>query len=515
MMGSVSFGDVTLTRDWTQENIARGAAALASLGGGKGDGIAVMMRNEPGFIEASMAASYLGAYSIPVNWHAVPADLAHILSDSGAKVLVIHADMLPAVSSGIGPNVQVVVVETPPEVVAAYGIDPAAASVPEGCTNWLALRATSEPRSAPSEPVLQVIFYTSGTTGKPKGIKRFLDAQQFAVLGKVMARSYGLFGDHADPETISTVVTGPMYHGLPNGHAHFCYRAGANITIMPRFDPEGLLRLIEEKRVTHLNLVPIMFHRLLALPEEMRRKYDLSSLRFVGHAAAPISPTTKRAMIEWWGPIIHEYYGATEVGNVAFCTSEEWLAHPGTVGKVPEGTQVRIVDDHGRGVPAGETGHIACRIDGMGDMTYLNQEDARRDIELVPGFITAGDIGYFDADGFLFICDRSKDMIISGGVNIYPAQIEAALLRMPGVSDCAVFGIPNEEFGESVHAVIEPAVGASLDAEAVKEFLRQHVAGFMIPKSIDFATGLPRDDSGKFFKRKLREPFWQDVNRRI
>lgn len=514
-MGSISCGDVTLSTQQFNDRVARGATALASLGVNRGDGIAILMRNEPTFIEASMAASSLGAYTVPINWHAVVEDVRYILEDSGAKVLVAHPDLFEAIRGGVPANVTVALSATPPAVRSAYPVDEAAAAVPEGALDWAALRDASSSRTEPPAKLFQIIFYTSGTTGRPKGVKRLLNEKEAETIAQVMARSYGFLGQYGSPEEISTVVTGPMYHGLPNGHANFCVRAGAHITIMPRFDPEQLLRIIEEKRVTHLNMVPIMFYRLLRLPEEVRNKYDLSSLRYVVHGAAPISPAIKREMIAWWGNVINEYYGATEIGNVAFCTSEEWLAHPGTVGKAPQGTEIRIVDSEGRSLPPGEVGEIVCRINGAGDMTYLNNEESRRGIELVPGFISAGDVGYLDEDGFLFICDRGKDMIISGGVNIYPAQIEAVLHKMPGVADCAVFGIPDEEFGESVHAVIEPAPGATLGVSDVKAYLRQHIPGYMVPKSVDFAHDLPREESGKLFKRKLREPFWAGAGRRI
>jgi long-chain acyl-CoA synthetase len=313
---------------------------------------------------------------------------------------------------------------------------------------------------------------------------------------------------------VVTVVTGPMYHSAPNAYGLFAARAGGTVILQPRFDPEELLQLIEAHRVTHLHMVPIMFHRLLKLPEEVKRKYDLSSLKFVVHAAAPCPPPTKREMIEWWGPVIEEYYGATEVGIVVSCNSQEWLAHPGTVGRpIPE-ADVRIIDKDGNDVPQGEVGEVVSRNRLINDFTYHGDDAKRRDTEKV-GLIAPGDIGYFDKDGFLYLCDRAKDMIISGGVNIYPAEIEAELLKMPGVADCAVFGIPDEEYGEAICAVVQPGEGSGLDEAAVKAYLRERVAGYKVPKRVELAADLPREDSGKIFKRKLREPFWAGLERRI
>ena len=212
-------------------------------------------------------------------------------------------------------------------------------------------------------------------------------------------------------------------------------------------------------------------------------------------------------MIEWWGPIICEYYGATETGGVVFCNSEQWLSHPGTVGKPMPGADVRVIDKDGNALPADEIGEVVAKFSDIADFTY-HRDDAKRVATEKAGLIAPGDIGYFDADGFLYLCDRAKDMIISGGVNIYPAEIEAVLHRMPGVADCAVFGIPDEEYGEAVHAAVQPQPGATLSESEVKAFLKPHLSGFKIPRTIDFHAELPREDSGKIFKRKLREPFW-------
>ena len=264
-----------------------------------------------------------------------------------------------------------------------------------------------------------------------------------------------------------------------------------------------------------MNLVPIMFSRLLKLPRQVRHRYDLSSLRYAGHAAAPCPPEVKRAMIDWWGPVIGEYYGATETGNVTRCTSQEWLDHPGTVGRVMRGAEVKVLDEHGKELPAGQIGEIAARFHGLADFAYHNDPEKTRSVER-NGLMAPGDIGYFDQDGFLYLRDRKIDMIISGGVNIYPAEIEAALHGMPAVADCAVFGIPDEEYGEAVYAVVQPREGGeNITAEDVQALLRDRIAGYLVPRRVEFAAELPREDSGKIFKRKLREPFWAAAGRAI
>jgi long-chain acyl-CoA synthetase len=252
----------------------------------------------------------------------------------------------------------------------------------------------------------------------------------------------------------------------------------------------------------------------LKLPEEVRRKYDTSSLRHVIHAAAPCPADVKRAMIEWWGPVIYEYYGSTESSALTFANSEDALNKPGTVGKVLDGVELRFLGDNGNALPQGEIGEIYSRVKGNPDFTYHNKPEKRAEIER-DGFITSGDVGYIDADGYVFICDRKRDMVISGGVNIYPAEIEAALHAVAGVHDCAVFGIPDEEFGEALMAVVEPQAGITLDAASIRAQLKASLADYKVPKRVEIQSQLPREDSGKIFKRRLRDPYWEQAGRRI
>jgi long-chain acyl-CoA synthetase len=287
------------------------------------------------------------------------------------------------------------------------------------------------------------------------------------------------------------------------------------LILQPRFDAEELLKLISLLRVTHLHLVPVMFNRLLALPSHVRANYDLGSMKCVAHAAAPVSIAAKRAMIDWWGPIFSEYYGATEVGMVARCSTEEWCQRPGTVGRALPGARVAILNQEGEHLPAGEIGEVAVRLDSIADFTYRGDEAKRTQVARRDGLIGTGDVGYLDQDGYLFLSDRSADIVISGGVNIYTAEIESLLLGLAGIADCAVIGIPDEEYGEKLCAILQVKPGVALTAAHVQEHLRGEIASFKIPKVIEFRAHLGREDSGKLFKRQLREDYWKGHDRRI
>jgi long-chain acyl-CoA synthetase len=334
--------------------------------------------------------------------------------------------------------------------------------------------------------------------------------EQQALAAGEAAKYWGI---KPDP-SIVVLMNGPMYHSAPAAYGMGSARLGLNMVLQARFEAEDMLRLIDRHKVSHMHIVPTMFVRLLRLPDEVKRRYDLSSLRWITHGAAPCAPAVKRRMIEWWGPVINEYYGATETGIVVWHDSQAALAKPGTVGRVVEGAAMRIVDAEGRDVKRGEVGEIYLRGPHLAEFTYNNDDAKRREIAL-GDLVTVGDVGYQDADGYVFLCDRKRDMIISGGVNIYPAEIESVLIQMPGVRDCAVFGIPDEEFGEQICAHVEPQAGAAIDAAAVRGYLGQHLARYKVPKVVEFSAALPREDSGKIFKRKLRAPYWEKAGRSI
>jgi long-chain acyl-CoA synthetase len=512
-VGVIVSGSRTLTSSGLQERAARAASGFAAAGIGAGDIVAVFLRNDLAFFEASTASGLLGAYPTPVNWHATPEEARYIFENSGAKAVVIHADLLHRIRDVIPHGVAILVVETPPEIRDAYGLTADVCMPPAELPNWSRWLERFEPYSGPARAAPGTIIYTSGTTGHPKGVRRAPPTPEQMEFGT--RNLLIIFGFNTrSPDKIVTVITGPVYHSAPNAYSLVGARLGIDIHLQARFDPEDLLRMIETLRVTHLHMVPIMFNRLLKLPDDVRAKYDLSSLEFVVHAAAPCPPPIKRAMIDWWGPVIFEYYGATETGGVVFCDSHQWLAHPGSVGKPLPGADVRVIDADGQSVPTGEIGEVVAKFPGVADFTYHGDHQKRLASEKA-GLIAPGDVGYFDADGFLYLCDRAKDMIISGGVNIYPAEIEAVLHRMPGVADCAVFGVPDDEYGEAVYAVVQPQPGGALNEADVKGYLREHIAGFKLPREVAFAAELPREDSGKIFKRKLREPFWAGRDRQI
>jgi long-chain acyl-CoA synthetase len=306
-----------------------------------------------------------------------------------------------------------------------------------------------------------------------------------------------------------------MYHSAPNAYAVGVTQIeNATLLLEQRFDAERTLQLIEQHRLTHAYLVPTLYVRLLRLPDAVKRKYDVSSMRHVSSTGSACPPEVKRAMIDWWGPVFNEAYGSSELGYMTYVTSAEALAKPGTAGRALAGVELKILDEQGRATALGEPGLIYARQSGMVDFTYQGNDGARRAMEH-EGYMTMADVGYLDRDGYLFIVDRSADMVISGGVNIYPAEIEQALIDMPGVQDCAVFGIPDDEFGEALAAAVQPRAGASLSADAVKAFLRERIAHYKVPAVVTFHDALPREDTGKIFKRKLREPYWAGRSRRV
>jgi len=508
LTATVTSGERTATGEELTERAMRAANGLADLGVGPGDAVAFLMYNDIEFLVATFGTTALGAYAVPINWHFTVEEAAYVLRDSGASVLVVHDLLLPIYRGALPPGIRVLVVPTPPEVLAAYRLtsQPVDLADTRSWPDWIAAQA---PRSAPPQPAPASMIYTSGTTGHPKGVRRQPPSEEHLRATRAMGSA--VFGIGPG---MRTVITGPLYHSSPNFYATAAVQQGELMVLQPRFDPEELLALIERHAITHLNMAPIMFVRLLRLPEAVKQRYDLSSLQWVVHAAAPCPPEIKRAMIDWWGPVINERYGATEIGPVVFCTAQEWLDRPGTVGRPVAGATVRIYGEDGQVLPTGEVGDVYARLAAMPDFTYLGRDADRRAIER-DGLIAPGDVGYLDADGFLFLCDRRRDMIISGGVNIYPPEIEAALHQFPGIEDCAVFGIPDAEFGEAVAAIIEPRHDVVLDAEEIRAYLRRHLASFKVPRHIEFRTDLPREDSGKIFKRRLRAPFWEGLGRNI
>ncbi len=502
-------GDREVAEAELDERVARAATGLHEQGVGPGDAVAWMLRNDIAVFEATAAIQLLGAYVVPINWHLSAEEAAYIVRDSGAKALIVHADLLARIADELPDGLLVLVVPTPQAVAAAYNLAPEDCAPADGAIvspGWL---AQVEPRREPAPGTASRMLYTSGTTGRPKGVRRppATDEQ----IKQVQARARTVMGHRPG---MRTIVCGPAYHAAPYSYALLAVAFGATIVLQPRFDAEELLALIEKHRITGMFMAPIMFVRLLRLPEAVRNRYDLSSLEHIIHAGSTCPPNVKRRMIDWWGPIIHEFYGSTESGMVTHCDSAEWLAHPGTAGRPVASATVRIYREDGSAADTGEAGEIYMRCTDYQDFTYHNDPKKRRAIGR-DGLITNGDMGYFDADGFLYICDRVSDMVISGGVNIYPAEIEAAIIDFPGVKDCVVFGIPDEEYGEAVAALVEPQDGGTVAEADLRAHLGRHLAKFKVPRLIEFRRDLPREDTGKIFKRKLREPYWADAGRSI
>ena len=473
---------------------------LQALGLRPGATVAGLLPNSTEALALYFAAAQMGLYIVPVNWHLTAPEVAYILSDSGTAALVAHERFADVAA----------------EAAEAAGIDPGArfgAGAVPGFAPLTALGADGSGRPDPRTAGAPMM-YTSGTSGRPKGVRRPLTGEDPDKVPASATWFFGIFSlapfdDHVH------LCCSPLYHTAVLNFATISVQLGHPVVLMDRFEPEELLALVERHRVTHTHMVPTQFRRLFALPQATRDRYDVSSLRAVIHSAAPCPQDVKRRMLDWWGPVVIEYYAASEGGGTVI-TAREWLARPGSVGRVWPGAEVRVLDPAGNDVPAGETGLVYLR---MGTSTFDYHRDEEKTLaSRARGMFTVGDIGYLDADGYLYLCDRQSDMIISGGVNIYPAEIEAELSGHPAVDDVAVFGIPHEEWGEEIKAVVQPAPGAepgpALTADLLA-FLDGRVAKFKLPKTIDYVAELPRDPNGKLYKRRLRDPYWKGRDRGI
>jgi long-chain acyl-CoA synthetase len=502
----VSYGEREISHAELRAEAARTAAGLVAAGVQHGDRVALVLRNDPTFLSLSAACGLIGAVPVPVNWHWHGLDLGHVITHSDSRVVFAHSDFVANVETILPEGVPLVEVPVPSELTARYG--------PAPVTGRRALLAEwiggHEPYAEPLDAAPMSLIYTSGTTGLPKGVIREVMTPERSRA--VAAATLGAMGLRPD---MHTLVTAPMYHSAPNAQALFALALGIELTVMPRFEPEEFLRLVQERGVTHAQTVPTMFIRLLELPPEARARYDLSALECVVHAAAPCPAHVKRRIIDWFGPVIREYYGATEIGIVIVCDSHEWLEHEGTVGHTFGGSAIHVHDADGRLLGAGETGEIFIRPPHYWPaFTYLGQDDRRREIER-DGYISIGDVGHVDEDGYLYLSDRARDMVISGGVNIYPAEIEACLLELGGIRDVAVFGIPDDSFGEALAAHVDAEPAAGLTETAVRDHVRSRLAGYKVPQVVVFDTDLPREESGKIFKRRIRERYWAKAGRSI
>ncbi|KUJ65516.1 acyl-CoA synthetase [Streptomyces albus subsp. albus] len=490
--------------EWTAARLHadcnRLVAGLRAAGLRTGDALAVLLPNGVELITAYLAAQQAGWYLVPVNHHLTGPEIAWILADSGAKALIAHHRFAGTAS----------------QAADEAGLPAAhrhlAGGAADGFTPYRAL-LDGRPDTPPEDRTLGwVMNYTSGTTGRPRGIRRPLPGRtpEESRLGGFL----GFFGIPPFEDNVHLVCS-PLYHTAVLQFAGASLHLGHRLVLMDGWAPEEMLRLIEAHRCTHTHMVPTQFHRLLRLPEEVRRRYDVSSMRHAVHGAAPCPDHTKRAMIEWWGTCVEEYYAASEGGG-AFATAEEWLRKPGTVGRAWPISELAVFDERGERLPAGRPGTVYMRM-STGGFAYHGDERKTRQ-NRIGDYFTVGDIGVLDEDGYLFLRDRKIDLIISGGVNIYPAEIEAVLLAHPAVADAAVFGIPHDDWGEQVKAVVEPAAGRHPGPELAGELLdhcARRLAGYKRPASVDFLARLPRDPNGKLYKRQLREPYWAGHHRSI
>jgi long-chain acyl-CoA synthetase len=502
MTSAVRLGSLERSHPEIAARAARAASGLHELGMRAGDRAAIVLRNDPAYVEVTAAIRVLGGVPVPVNWHWRGQELAHLLGDSASRVAFVHADLLDEVERVAGDDVQIIELPVPPDY-------PAPAAPSGRHVDYEAWLAGQPAWSRPAASAPMSMIYTSGTTGAPKGVRRApTTSEQDAGIGEMVSLGFGLLPG------MRTLIPAPIYHTAPNTHLVMGFALGCDITLMARFDPEGFLALVQRHRIEHTQMVPTMFTRLLALPQEVRDRYDVSSLQRVVHAAAPCPVPAKRDMIEWLGPIVTEYYGGTESGIVVYCDSAEWLAHPGTVGRPMSDGAVRILGPEGQELPVDEEGEVYLRPpSAWPEFTYENDPAKRAAIER-DGFVTLGDAGRVDADGFLYLTDRVKDMVIAGGVNIYPVEIEQCLMTLAGVRDVAVFGIPDADRGEALAAHIELDPGAGLTEDDVRDHVRSRLASYKVPRRVVFDDRLPREDTGKLFKRKLREAYW-DPGRRI
>jgi long-chain acyl-CoA synthetase len=489
----------TVTYRQLDQQSNRIAQLFRSLGLKAGDHVALYLENNARFFEICWGAQRSGLVYTALSSRLTAEEVDYIVTDCGAK-LFVTSKYLAERAAELAPFMR--------GASHRFMID----GTTPGYQSWEAAVAR-----CPATPIADQIaghdmLYSSGTTGRPKGVVPVQEPQPIDYDNPLLAMTRQRYGMGEDTIYLSPA---PLYHAAPLRFNMSVMRLGGTSVIMEHFDAEDFLKLVEKHRVTHSQLVPTMFVRFLKLPDEVRLKYDVSSLKCAIHAAAPCPIPTKEKMIAWWGPIVWEYYGGTEGNGLTVCNSAEWMAHKGTVGRAVVGS-LKICDDDGNELPQGEAGTVYFA--GGREFAYHNDPKKTAESRNAQGWTTLGDVGYVDADGFLYLTDRKAFMIISGGVNIYPQEAENLLITHPKVMDCAVFGVPNPDFGEEVKAVVQPRnmadAGPAL-AEELLGFCRQHLSAIKCPRSVDFEAELPRHPTGKLYKRLLRDRYWQGRESRI
>ena len=488
---AVSDGTLELTWQDLNKTVNRVSHALHQEGLAAGDRVAVMAKNSTDFAVVSLAIHLNGMSLVPINWH-FTADEAHWLIDnSGASLMFAGQEQLPvATEAAQGTACQTI------RVLDGF-LQDIATTMPDGEPAWDTIFAGP-------------IYYTSGTTGKPKATRLSQSPSSVPIRDalEVIRGNAGLSGLEED---VRHLVQGPLYHAGPQNNAITTLLMGAFLAVMRQFDPEETLRLIDKHKISHSMMVPTMFVRLDRLPDDVKAKYDVSSLKSAPHIAAPMPIDVKERMIDWWGPVLVDAYGSSEIGVITRITSEEWLQKKGSVGRPIDAFTIQIVDDDDQELPVREVGMIYMTSLTHVDLEYLDDPEKTAAAHRGDKQFTLGDMGWLDEDGYLYLSDRRVDMIISGGVNIYPAEIESELLANPHIEDVAVFGIPNEEWGQEVKAAVQLRNGgtpsAALEGE-ILGWLRDRIAHYKVPKWVDFHDQLPRFSNGKLHRRVLRDAYW-------
>lgn len=479
-----------LSRFEANQRVNRITKHLLSLGLNAGSRLAIVSGNSVDYLCVTLAASLSGISVVPINWHLKPDEAAYLMQTSQADAVVIdmnHREMAEQAADTAGLSKRIIL-QTLDEVLSDY----------DG----------SEPKT--SGPFASCIYYTSGTTGRPKGTRLAQAPSEVSLEAAVenLRNSATSFGQS---ESTVYLTPGPLYHAAPLNTSMSAVLLGGELHIMNSFEPEEMLKTIDRRKVQRTTMVPIMFIRLLRLDSKIKQQYDLTSLEEVVHLAAHMPIHTKHEMIKWWGPILVDAYGSSEIGVVTRISSNEWLKRPGSVGRPIPSLTLQIVDEDNEVMPTGETGSIFITSLTDLDISYLDDDEKTASVHRGEKQFTIGDLGYVDDEGYLFLVDRRVDMINSGGVNIYPAEIESAALLHPAVEDVGVFGIPNEEWGQEVRAAMELRDGYQANDKLetdIKTFLATKLANYKVPKTIDFVSSMPRYSNGKLHRRELRDPYW-------